>query len=251
MQAVVDSLLTHYNKKGQGKKTVLLLHGWGDSSNTFKQLQDNLADNYSVIAVDLPGFGQSQIPNDVWSLDNYARFVRTFLKKLSEENLYAVIAHSNGGAVAIRALALEAIAPKKLILLASAGIRDRQKLRKLGLKIIAKTGKVATFWLPAHHKRKLQKKLYGAAGSDMLVVPHLQETFKITVRQDVQNDAKKINIPTLLIYGQNDKATPPEYGKIYQNLISGSQFEVVEDAGHFVHHDQAEQVAKLIGEFLR
>ena len=249
MQVVVDSLLTNYTQQGKGKKQLLLLHGWGDSAVTFEKLTKQLAHDYQVTAVDLPGFGLTQIPPVVWSLDNYADFVAKFIKKTALRPV-AVIAHSNGAAVAIKAVAAGKASPDKLVLIGAAGIRDKQKARKLGLKIVAKTGKVATFWLPQRHKKKLQEKLYGAAGSDMLAVPHLQATFKKTVAEDVQKEAATITTPTLLIYGENDRATPPAYGELYHRLMPNSTFNLVKGAEHFVHQDQPRQVARLIEEFL-
>lgn len=249
MQAVVDLLLTNYDQQGKGKQQLLLLHGWGDSSKTFDKLTKRLSQKYQVTAVDLPGFGVTQMPPEVWNLDNYADFVTGFIKKLDLKPK-AVIAHSNGAAVAIKAVAGGKISPDKLILIGAAGIRDKQKARKLGLKVIAKTGKAATFWLPKRHKKKLQEKLYGAAGSDMLAVPHLQETFKRTVAEDVQKEAATITIPTLLIYGENDRATPPAYGELYHRLMPSSTFNIVKGAEHFVHQDEPAQVTRLIEEFL-
>jgi pimeloyl-ACP methyl ester carboxylesterase len=249
MQVVVDNLLTTYEKTGKGP-LVLLIHGWGDSQVTFKQLVQSLRKDHTVVTLDLPGFGQSEIPHEVWTLDIYARFVQKFLAKI-EASPQTIIAHSNGGAVAIRGLSLGALQADKLVLLASAGIRDRQSFRRFFLKIIAKTGKVLTFWLPRHHKKTLQKRLYGTVGSDMLAVPHLQETFKITVRQDIQKDAKHLRLPTLLIYGEGDKATPPLYGELFKKLIPNSRLEIIPKAEHFVHHDQPEQVDELIKGFLK
>ncbi len=249
MQAVVDRLLTNYTQHGKSGQAILMLHGWGDSAQTFADLEKELQAHYAVTSLDLPGFGASQIPPAVWGLSDYANFIRQFCQKVNLEPT-VVIAHSNGAAVAIKAIAKGDLKPDKLVLLGAAGVRDKQKLRKLGLKVIAKTGKVATFWLPQRHKKKLQEKLYGAAGSDMLKVPHLQETFKRTVSEDVQKDAAKITIPTLLIYGENDKATPPEYGELYHRLIPHSTFKLVKDAEHFVHQDKPEQVARLIEEFI-
>ncbi len=248
MQSVVSEILTTYSSAGKGRD-VLLLHGWGDDHRTFEGLVHALSKDYHVTALDLPGFGASEPPREVWGLDEYAAFLAAFVQK-QDIKPYAVIAHSNGGAVAIRAIARDSLAADKLILLASAGIRDRQKIRRLVLKIIAKTGKAFTFWLPERHKRKLRTKLYGAAGSDMNVVPHLQETFKKTVRQDVQTDAAKLSLPTLLVYGADDKATPVLYGRIFNKLIKGSKLEVIEGSGHFVHHDKAPEVLKYIQEFL-
>lgn len=248
MQAVVDDLLTTYEETGKGP-VVLMLHGWGDSGVTFKKLGSLLGKNYRLVWLDLPGFGQTEIPPVVWDLDDYARFVGDFLQKV-EVKPFAIVAHSNGGAVAIRGLAQGTLEADKLVLLASAGIRDRQNLRRLLIKIIAKIGKTLTFWLPKRHKKTLQQRLYGTVGSDMLAVPHLQETFKRTVRQDVQKDAKHLRLPTLLIYGDADKATPPLYGEIFKGLIPKSRLEIVNGAEHFVHHDKPDEVAGLIKEFL-
>ena len=248
MQVIINDLLIQYEQTGKGP-VLLMLHGWGDNAATFGKLRDQLKADFTLVMLDLPGFGQSQVPATVWNLDNYAGVVRDFANKLGLRPR-AIVAHSNGGSVAIRGLAQGVLQADKLVLLASAGIRDRQKLRRLILKVIAKVGKVATFWLPAHHKKSLQKKLYGAAGSDMLVAPQLQETFKVTVRQDVQADAAKLSLPTLLIYGAEDIATPPLYGSIYKRLISGSRLEIVADADHFVHQSHPDTVAKHIKEFL-
>lgn len=249
MQVVVNSLLTHYEQAGHGKRTVLLLHGWGDNLHTFKELQKFLSSGYNVISLDLPGFGSSQAPQEVWDLDMYADFVSSFLHKI-DRTTYAVIAHSNGAALAIRALATKKISSQKLVVLGASGIRNRQKGRRFVIKVIAKSGKVATFWLPKTQKQKLRKFLYGAAGSDMLVAPHLQETFKKTVRQDVQQDAAKLQLPVLLIYGEDDKATPPLYGQIYHELISNSTLEIISRASHFVHQDKPQLVHDMIGDFL-
>lgn len=249
MQVVVNDILTTYDKSGKGPM-ILLLHGWGDSGGTFKQLGAGLQSSHTVIIPDLPGFGQTEIPPKAWNLDDYAGFVQAFLVKI-ESSPKIIIAHSNGGALAIRGLSQGVLETDKLVLLASAGIRDKQGLRRFSLKLIAKAGKLATFWLPVAHKQRLQKKFYGTVGSDMLVVPHLQETFKTTVRQDVQEDAKRLKLPTLLIYGSKDKATPPHYGELFKRLISGSRLEVIKDAEHFVHQDQPEKVAELIREFLK
>lgn len=249
MQAVVDSLLTHYEQTGKGERCVLLIHGWGDSLQTFKDLQKFLSDTYTVVSVDLPGFGSTQAPDEVWDLDNYADFVAVFLKKINQKP-YAIVGHSNGGALVIRGLATGTLKCDKFVGLASAGIRNRQKARRAFIKVIAKGGKVATFWLPTRHKEKLRKALYGAAGSDMLVAPHLQETFKKTVRQDVQTDATKLQLPVLLIYGEKDRATPPLYGEVFHQLMTNSTLEQVAGAGHFVHYDKPQLVNDLIGDFL-
>lgn len=226
--------MTNYDRQGSGP-TLVLVHGWGDTLKSFDDLTSRLAQNHDVIRLDLPGFGGSEAPKDVWNLDKYAQFLADFLAKLNISN-YALIGHSNGGAVIIRGVGLGLLQPRRLILLASSGVRSGGGLRRAVIKIIAKVGKVATFWLPLRVRRHLQEKLYGAAGSDMLVAPHLKETFKITVRQDIQRDARKITAPTLLLYGDSDRATSvTEVGNRLHKCISGSKLVIVPNADHFVH----------------
>jgi pimeloyl-ACP methyl ester carboxylesterase len=247
---VVDNLLTNYKLAGKGR-LVLLLHGWGDSSAGVAKLQEDLSAGYQVLALDLPGFGGTQAPAAAWDLDDYSRFVAGALEKLELKQPYAVIGHSNGGALAVRAVSLGVLNPRKLVLLAASGVRTNSQAKRLFLKIVAKTGNAATLWMPERYRRGLRKSLYGAAGSDMLVAPHLQDTFKKTVRQDVQGDAASIDTPTLLIYAAEDKAIPLADGRQYRDLIRGSRLEVIPEAGHFLHTDQPEKVAALIREFLK
>ena len=254
MQAVVEDLMTHYQVSGlsaaKKPRTLLLLHGWGDNLSTFKDLQSELSKDYRVFSLDLPGFGQTQMPPAVWGLREYAQFTKDFMGKM-KIHPYAIIGHSNGAALAIDGVAHGQLAPQKLILMGAAGIRDQQKARRLAIKVIAKSGKYATIWLPQRRRQSLRKRLYGVAGSDALVVPQLQETFRKTVKQDVQAEATQLEVPTLLIYGEQDKATPPLYGEIYHNQIKNSTLEILGQAGHFVHHDQPEKVTGLIKDFLK
>jgi pimeloyl-ACP methyl ester carboxylesterase len=240
--------LTSYTLSGKGK-LVLLLHGWGDNSKGLAGLQKDLAAEYTVLAVDLPGFGGTQAPTNSWNLDDYAAFLHATLGKLKLPKPYAVIGHSNGGALAIRAMSLGLLDADKLILLATSGVRSRGGVRLMFLKAAAKTGRAATAWLPAKYRNRLRRRLYDAAGSDMLVVPQMEETFKRVVRQDVQDDARNIDRPALLVYAEDDASVPLADGRIYERLIKGSRLETV-TGGHFVHLEHPERVVELIKEFL-
>jgi pimeloyl-ACP methyl ester carboxylesterase len=250
MQVIVDGLMTHYELQGKGK-LLLYLHGWADSIKGSQQLRKELAKHFQVLAVDLPGFGVTQPPHEAWDLDGYAAFIEELLKKLNLAQPYAVVGHSNGGALAVRATALRKLEPQKLVLMAASGVRTGEAVKRNVYKIIAKTGKVATVWLPLRYRQVLRKRLYGAAGSDMLVTPQRQETFKRTVRQDVQADASLLQVQTLLIFARGDRAVPLADGETYHRLIKNSRLEVVDGAEHFVHLDQPEQVLALVEEFLR
>jgi pimeloyl-ACP methyl ester carboxylesterase len=249
MQVIVDGLLTTYEVTGSGK-LIVLLHGWADSHQGFKDLQQELSKKYKVLSLDLPGFGNTQRPKIPWNLDNYAHFVHDVIDKLDYEKLYAIVGHSNGGGIAIRAVGEQILSPERLVLLAPAGIRSGNSIRKSTLKAIAKTGKVATLWMPYSYRKKLRSRLYGVVGSDMLIVPEMQETFKRTVSQDIQADARNLKIPTLLIFAENDRAVPLSNGQRLRSLIPYAKLEVLSQAGHFVHLEQPEKVRNLIEEFL-
>ncbi len=250
MQVIVDSLLTHYDVHGKGR-VVLLLHGWGDSAGGLQKLQTALAKKHKVIALDLPGFGGSQAPDAAWGLDDYAYFVDHFLAKIDALKLKAIVGHSNGGAIAIRGMARGWLSSDKLVLLASAGIRGEHEGRVKAARLITKVGKALTAPLPKSVKQKLRGKVYKTIGSDMLVAEHLQETFKKVVTDDVRVDALHLTLPTLLVYGDEDESTPLLYGKMFHEAIKGSTLEVVPGAGHFVHNDEPNTVAKLVGDFLK
>jgi len=249
MQIVVNGLLTSYQRSGNGKQ-LLILHGWGDSSGGWRKFADLLAKDYEVITIDLPGFGGSQAPESAWGLTEYANFVAAFVDKL-DLKLAILIGHSNGGAIAIRGLSSGVLTTTKLVLLASAGIRNEYKGRNKALRLITKAGKAVTSPLPRTVKKKLQRKVYATVGSDMLVAEHLQETFKKVVTDDVRGDARKVTIPTLLMYGQNDQSAPVRYGEIFHEQMSNSTLEILPGTEHFLHLEQPDKVLKLIREFLR
>jgi pimeloyl-ACP methyl ester carboxylesterase len=250
MQLVVDSLLTTYRRYGQGKKrTVVVLHGWGDSSQAWQEFAQALAGSYEVVCVDLPGFGQTERPAQPWGLDDYANFVARFLEK-AHIQASAIVGHSNGGAIAIRGLARGMLQAEKLVLLSSAGVRSEYKGRKKALRLVAKAGKLMATPLPEALKKRLRRTLYTKVGSDMLVVESLQETFKRVVNDDVQQDAAKLTLPTLLVYGENDVSTPPAFGKLLHERIAGSRLEYLAGAEHFVHQDKPAEVERLIKAFL-
>ncbi|HET9098312.1 MAG TPA: alpha/beta hydrolase [Candidatus Saccharimonadales bacterium] len=249
MNVIVNDLLVNYEITGKGK-LLLLLHGWGDSIKGLQSLQSRLAESYKIVAIDMPGFGGSQPPPEAWNLDNYARMTKDILDKLGLDQPYALIGHSNGGAIIIRAVSQELLMPEKIVLLAASGIRENSS-RKQIYKSLAKIGKSTTLFLPQQSRKKLRAKLYKVAGSDYLVAPQLEETFKLTVAQDLKADAARVTTDTLLIYSPSDKAVPLSIGEKYNQLMSNSRLELVENASHFIHLDNEAKVVKLIRDFLK
>lgn len=251
MQVVVDSLLTTYTQVGSGRKSALFLHGWGDSSTTFTMLVAEFTKqnpDYTATLVDLPGFGGTQAPDAAWTLTDYATFVAHFLNKIHIQP-QLIIGHSNGGSIAIHGLAQNLFSTDKLILIASAGIRNKS-IKKHVLQLVSQPMKIAISILPKASQKRIRHKLYSAIGSDYLVAEHLQATFKNIVSYDVRNEARLVSVPVCLIYGENDSATPPAYGREYNGLIPTSAFTTLPSAGHFVHQEQVYKVATTITEFM-
>jgi len=249
MQLIIDKLLVNYQVLGEGK-VIVLIHGWGDDLNNFSKMQSNLSRSYKVISLDLPGFGKSSAPISGWSLDDFAGFIKDFITKLDLE-VYAFVGHSNGGAILINGLANKTIHAKKLVLIASSGIRATDQLKKKAVLVGAKIGKLPLKLFPTSYQLRLRNKLYRVLKSDAAVNPEMIQTFKKIVGQDVSKDASKLELPTLIIYGKEDKVTPLEYGQIYHQLIKHSKLEIIDDAGHFVHLQKADEVEKIIEDYLK
>lgn len=249
MQLIVKGLATNFTRIGKGK-LVVILPGWGDSSAGWLQFSKSLAAHFDVIAIDLPGFGGTEPPRDAWGVSDYAAFVAAFLEKANLKP-YAYIGHSNGGAIAVRGIGSKTLQADKLVLLASAGIRGEYGGRNKVLRLVTKSGKLLVSPLPASVKNRLRHKVYETVGSDMLIAEHLQETFKRVVSDDVRGSATSVDLPTLLVYGKEDKATPPRYGKLLQDAIPGSELKILPDTGHFLHIDKPKEVEDAVVDFLK
>jgi len=248
MQLIVNSLLTHYERSGSGK-VVLLLHGWGDNLNGLRPAQLELSRQYDVINLDLPGFGQTESPKAAWGLDEYAQFVSAFLAKL-DTSPHAILAHSNGGAIAVRGLGKNYLTSDKLVLIASAGIRSEYQGKKKALRLLAKTGKLLTLPLPKQSREKLRRRAYKTIGSDLFVAEHLQASFKRVVTDDVQADAANIHLPTLLLYGDADEQTPLRFGEKLHELMDHSKLSVIPGGDHFMLQKHPDEVMQQVKQFL-
>jgi pimeloyl-ACP methyl ester carboxylesterase len=78
----------------------------------------------------------------------------------------------------------------------------------------------------------------------------MRQTLSNVVNTDLQNIMPNIKIPTLLLFGENDTATPPEYGKIMNKLIPDSGLVIMQNAGHYTFIDQKQQFILIIDKFL-
>jgi pimeloyl-ACP methyl ester carboxylesterase len=243
MDVIVGGL--HITGLDAGKGPVaLLLHGWNSDHKTVLSLQPELK-GYRILAPDLPGFGGSQPPHEVWGIDEYVKFIMEFLSKVKAEKVGVVIGHSFGGRIAVQLVGNGTLKPDKLILLGSHGLPEKRGLSSILIGFAANIGQVLpSKWRGAIGRRWRSEDYRLATG---IMGPILIKV----ISQDATEASKGIKSKTLLIYGTDDRTTPPEMGKRFNDLIADSQLQLVEHAGHYVHLDQSEQVNKLVKEFLK
>ncbi len=249
MPLILNNLAVEYQDQGTGP-AILLLHGWKDSLHTFDKPIPFLTKHWRIIRVDLPGFGGSEVPRESWNVGDYVQFVKDFCDKLNIQP-EVIIGHSLGGRIAIKGVATRKLAPKKLILIASAGVAETRTFRNYVFYLLAKIGKVVSFIPPfVFWRTQLRKKLYLAAKSDYADSGVLKNTFLNIIREDLSAYASQISIPTLLVWGVEDTATPLAEGKRLVQLIKNSQLVVLDGAGHFVHQEKPDRVFEMINTFI-
>lgn len=249
---MLKNLLVSYSEQaGNGGQTLLFLHGWRSNKEIWDGITQKLinlfADQHiSLLALDLPGFGNSQTPKQPMTVGDYAEVVAEFIKKLDFKNVI-IVGHSFGGRVGIKLASIHPELISKLVLVDSAGFPMPASKKKL-MKAAAKIAK--PFFKPKI-MQGLRKKIYQKIGAeDYLATPELQQTFVNVTGEDLSEDMKKIQAPTFIIFGENDKVTPVTYGELMKFLIPRSKIQVLKGAGHFSFLDQPEEFTKELKIFL-
>ncbi|MCS7234105.1 MAG: alpha/beta hydrolase [Synergistetes bacterium] len=240
----IDGLDIFYKKAGSGKP-VLLLHGWGGSSDSFLPVFNSLRFRFEVYAMDFPGFGRSSTPPSFWGIEEYADITYKFLNMLGINRVH-VIAHSFGGRVAILLSALHPEMVEKLVLVNSAGLIPKRSLKYYF--------KVYSFKLLRRVYTFLGKdleKLYKRFGSkDYREAGELRPIFKRVVNQDLRGYLPLIKAKTLLIWGDQDRDTPIYFGKVMEKEIPNAKLVVFKGTGHFSYLENTSEFNRLVSEFL-
>jgi pimeloyl-ACP methyl ester carboxylesterase len=245
----VDGNSLHYREVGSGSP-VLLLHGWGSSADSFNYLEKHLASNFRVLSLDLPGFGGSDPPPIAWSLNDYVELVKGFMTKL-ELVKPAIVGHSFGGRIAI-CLGAQGLV-SRLILANSAGVRPYRKPLYYLKIYLFKIAKNLLNLAPESLRPALLEKLQQRFGSSDYrnADPILRKTLVKVVNEDLTELLPKIKVPTLLIWGENDTATPIYQAKIMEQKIPDAGLVVLKCAGHYSFLDKASEFNLIADHFLR
>lgn len=248
-QIVINNLLLNYYyflPQKKSYKTLVFLHGWGvDSKLWFKIVPELIDKNYSMYFLDLPGFGQSQIPETTYDVDDYKKIVYEFVKKLELKNIN-LIGHSFGGRITIKLAAENPEFLEKIVLVDTAGIVTSSKIKKITA-LIAKV--ISPIFKPSF-MQPLRRKLYFFIGSEYLENEKLSKIFSKVVSENLTRLLTLIKKPTLILWGKNDNVTPLYYGELMNKLIPKSRLIIFEKAGHFSFLDQPKEFVMTLTEFI-
>jgi len=194
---------------------IVFLHGWGTTSESFAGIRKFFEENHKCIFVDF-----DCNPDKILTLEDYADHVESILIK--EKVTYCnIIAHSFGCRVAVLLGLRNPYMIKKMVLTGAAGLRPRFSLKtwgKIRLYKIFKIGKGSSDYQKLCRTGKI--------------------TFQRIIHRDLSYEISKLELPTLLIFGDRDKATPKYMGKRWTKLQPSSILKIYKGAGHYAFIDQ-------------
>lgn len=214
------------------------MHGWGQSSDCFKEIADYLSSFCTITLVDFCGFGKSGVPDKPMSVSDYSRQIVDIIKEYNMRDVI-VIAHSFGGRVALEACYKYPHYFSKLVLVDIAGIKPRRHIDYYCKVLIYKFKK----------KLKLNTEKYGSADYKRLDEV-MKQTFVNVVNYDQTYQLKSIKTDTLIVWGRCDKETPMYMAKRLHKKLANSKLVVFEDAGHFCFLDDLYNFMLLVKEFI-
>lgn len=268
----IDNFDLHYKEYGEGEKVIILIHGFGASTYSFRDIFKPLSNYYKVYAIDLPGFGLTErVPSKNLSFNPYSRsgqieVVKRFLDSIGVKKVI-ILGHSMGGGVATYFTIKYPEYTEKLI------IEDGAVLDGVmgeGLVKFLKTPFGKFLWPPlvkilvnqiarlkdiAYYDTSLiteevfnqYKKVLNAKNWD-------KGLYEIVVSQEklnLEENLDKIEIQTLIIWGEFDKVIPVEIGYELNKLIKNSELKIINKCGHVPHEEKPNEFLEILFEFLR
>lgn len=250
----VNGLKINYEEKGEGD-LIVLLHGWGSNITLFANMMELLSKKYKVVAMDMPGFGKSEEPKEVWDVSSYVQFVIDFLKDYDTKEVM-LLGHSFGGRVIIKMHSRNDLPFKvtKVILVDSAGIMPPKSNKKTWRTRYYKMGKTVLSWgivkklFPdalENFRKKMGSADYAAAS------PMMRQVMVKVVNEDLEPYLPNIKAPTLLVWGVNDTATPLSDGEKMEKLIPDAGLVKLENAGHYSFLEQQFTFNRVMCSFMK
>ena len=229
---------------------LLFLHGAG-GAGTWLPFMEALSGQFDVIVPDHPGFGRSDTPGWLDQLSDLSYFYLDLIEALKLDQLH-LVGHSLGGWIAAEIAVRSTRRLKTLTLLSAAGIHVNG-VPKGDLFI----------WTPEQRARNLfaDQRL----AEQRLAQPMADQQIDIALKNELAtanlawqprfHDPQlrkwlhRIDVPTLIVWGDSDKVFPPAYGEAYHRLIKGSRLEVLPACGHLPQVEKADQFVDLFRRF--
>lgn len=263
-----------YRLAGEGGPTLLLIHGITQDSTTWEHVGSRLASTARVIAVDLPGHGDSDNPPGDHSLGAYASTCRDLLFAL-EETSATVVGHSLGGGVALQFAYQFPELVDRIVLVDSGGLGTEVSPLLRAAALPGADPVIRLLATPFVHRAVMRsgealERLGLRAGADLEEVarglhnlsdPAARHAFLRTVRATIGVRGQLVSarsklylaehVPTLLLWGAEDRIIPVEHGRETHEAIPNSRFETLSGVGHFPQLDAPVEVAARIRRFLQ
>lgn len=232
-----------------GAPPVLLLHGWGGAIESMAGVAAALSERgFQTHTLDLAGFGRSQLPSETWGVAEYARWIVAYLDLAGLERVH-LIGHSFGGRLSIVLGADFSERVGKIVLTSSAGVLNPPDMRDR----LVKAGR-ALFRLPVLSllERPMRNLARATLGSDDLKSAGvLEPIFRRVVAEDLLPYAARIAAPTLLIWGDQDEATPLWQARKLEQTIPDAGLVVFQGAGHFAYQERLPVFVRIVETFFK
>lgn len=259
----VDGVRMHYVEVGEGEP-LLLVHGLGASTFSFRYVIPELAPRFRVVAVDLKGSGYSARPaTSDYSLTAQADLLRRFMDRLQIERA-AVVGHSMGGAVAMRLALRYPERVSRLVLVDSAGDHELERGRTLARVVRPFFAIGVVFTLQRRWFRRLSRR--SAVHDPAQVTPEALEgyfrptrikgharalaSFTVDRARDEPLALERIAQPTLVMWGEHDRWLPPRRGDELARRIPNARLLIIRGAGHLPLEEQPDVCNLALLEFL-
>lgn len=237
--------------EGEGDD-VIVLHGWGANINTVMSIVNTIKDRFRVHAIDLPGFGESEEPKFAIDGFEYAEILREYMDKKGIKKAI-LIGHSFGGKLSIILGSRYPERVEKIILINSAGLIPNRSikyyLKVYSFKALKLLYRNLIFWEKDDKKMEKFYKKFGStdykdAGGVM------REILVKVVNENLEGLLSDIKAPTLLIWGDEDTATPLYMGEKMEREIKDSGLVVLKGTGHYSYLDDYIRFKAVIRSFL-
>ncbi len=238
---------TLINSINPAKGTLIFLHGWGGSSQSWVPNMSKLNQDFNCIAIDMPGFNISSQPDKTWGVEEYAQFVKNFAQNLNLGK-FVLVGKSFGGRVGILYASKWPETLTHLILVAAAGLEKRSLLNTTRV-LIAKYGKKSLSFLGPKYLELLRIFFYKTTRVKKDSSDYKWKVKKLVTNTNLTEATKNIATPTLIVWGTNDKVLPLKVGKELNCRIKGSILKQIK-GGHNAHQESAEEFNILVEEFL-